>query len=290
MPTPTRTLAGLIPTTGHVVDGCRGVAIEVGVVAAPPEELLPSGGPGHPAATVRPGSRPRRATRTDAAFQRRVWAIHAQLLPLQTRSALAWSYAREAGRGSAMRESIDGELGVSAVQAAYALRWFDSPSPQWRGRSASTCTRSCAAEAGGVGPGNGPLTAGLLPRPTDRERPATALAGRPAGSLDRCHDQRTAERPARASKIPTRRSDGPLPRPTDRGTAPDGPGTATRRSDGPLPRPTDRGSTGDSLGIPTRRSGGPLPRPTDRGTAPDGPGRPPRRSDGPLARPAARNG
>jgi hypothetical protein len=132
MPTLARPPEAPIATTTHrVVDGCLGDGIEVGVVAAPPEELLPSGGPDRPAAThVPPVSRPARGTtRTHASFQRRVRAIHAQLLPLQSRTALAWSYAREAGRGSGMRAPIDEEFGLTAVQAAYALRWLELAEP-----------------------------------------------------------------------------------------------------------------------------------------------------------------
>jgi hypothetical protein len=131
MPTLTRPPEAQMPPTQLVVDGRLGDGIEAGVVAAPPEELLPSGGPDRPAAThVPPVSRPARGTtRTHASFQRRVRAIHAQLLPLQSRTALAWSYAREAGRGSGMRAPIDEEFGLTAVQAAYALRWLELAEP-----------------------------------------------------------------------------------------------------------------------------------------------------------------
>lgn len=132
MPTLTRPPdAGMVTMPHHIVPPRDGDPVAVGVVAAPPEELLPSGGPDHHAATSRPApaARPaRRAPRTDAAFQRRVRGIHRQLLPIATRAALASSYGREAAR------RLDGPRPAAtrrlvAVQVAYALRWLELADP-----------------------------------------------------------------------------------------------------------------------------------------------------------------
>ena len=133
MPTVTRPPEAERPTMPHHIASSRsGDAVEVGVVTAPPEELLPSGGPDHHAVTRldRPAPRGgRRAARTDAAFQRRVRAIHAQLLPLLSRAALASSYGREAIRRTTGPDGSAPGRAATALEVAYALRWLELGDP-----------------------------------------------------------------------------------------------------------------------------------------------------------------
>lgn len=130
MPILTRQPEADEPAMSHHLAGVRfGDESMIGG-AAPPEELLPSGGPDH---RGEPLVDPAWATAT---FQRRVAAVHRQLAPVSSRAALAESYGREAAR-RLVRPRAAGRRSATALQVAYALRWLELG---WRGSRSLTWT------------------------------------------------------------------------------------------------------------------------------------------------------
>jgi len=85
------------------------------------------------------GHAPTPARWATPAFSRKVLEVLAHLRPIHSRTTLAASYAREAGRATPRSGTRDGAperaLAASAVEVAYALRWLQlddgSPAVTW---------------------------------------------------------------------------------------------------------------------------------------------------------------
>lgn len=126
MPTMTRPPAAPVMPDG-ISPARRGDGTTVGAPVSPPEVLLPSGGPDR----IETWGRRRTEKRTDpsAAFERRVRAIHRQLLPLRSRTALASSYQREGALSPGGSDRLRSLRQVPALHVAYALRWLELGDP-----------------------------------------------------------------------------------------------------------------------------------------------------------------